>query len=517
MACLRQSRDLFKFEAMAPIKLTFYLVLCSYVCLGQSWNPTQRLVCPDTAKNSNFGKYLALSDEFLVVGAERDEIGNEEDSTAVWRAGSVYIYRKENGSFQFWQKLVAPKRASNALYGSSLALLDDYLFVGAFNYFADGNLGRTYAYTLDQDRRWILSQEIYPSDSTIYFGQGLDAQHGLLAIGAWVDTVGKPGDTVVPAGAVYIYELDSIWRFKQKLTTTQREQYDLFGLSLDLEDSLLLVGATGKESGQGAAYLFKRTSDTFTQIQSFASVQIPRVSTKSGFGHALKIIGDWVFISAPGHDYGQSWSEDLEDFGVVHGYQKNGSNFQWKHNFYHNTSASKVRYGTTVDGSEDFLFVGSPAMNEEGGVVYKTDNFIATGRLNQPLLRPGDAFGTSLSLHQEVLAVGSPQAKRLGGGVDSLEVSGAVYLFRNGTSSAVSTPVRRKAKVYPNPTVGRCTVRFQQPISFIECRNVLGELLPIQFYKEGERTVSIDLSECNDGLYFISNKGETAKVIVQSI
>jgi len=97
------------------------------------WQETQKLVAPDWEKDDNFGYSVVINDQYIVVGAikEDDDLNN---TNSVTDAGSVYIYIKDQDNvWNFDSKLIGWERSSVDYFGTSVGISNDYVFAGASN------------------------------------------------------------------------------------------------------------------------------------------------------------------------------------------------------------------------------------------------------------------------------------------------------------------------------------------------------------------------------------------------
>lgn len=104
---------------------------------GEFWNESARLVAPDAGKG--FGLSVAVWSDRIAVGAPND------DETAT-NGGAVYVFRNSGGTWSFEQKLTASDAATDDLLGTAVAMSGNYLAVGAPG--KNSFRGRVYVYQL---------------------------------------------------------------------------------------------------------------------------------------------------------------------------------------------------------------------------------------------------------------------------------------------------------------------------------------------------------------------------------
>jgi hypothetical protein len=92
---------------------------------GGKWKQLQKISAFDRMPVTEFGTSVAISGNYLVVGAPRDHLGINGLYTSNL-AGSAYVYRLENGTWSFMQKIIANPTArvqqGQAYFGSSVAI-----------------------------------------------------------------------------------------------------------------------------------------------------------------------------------------------------------------------------------------------------------------------------------------------------------------------------------------------------------------------------------------------------------
>ena len=88
-----------------------------------TWNQKPKLTASDAESSDNFGRSVAISGDYAIVGAYRDNLAR----------GSAYIFERDsNGNWTFKQKLIADDAASSDYLGWSVAISGNYAIVGAY-------------------------------------------------------------------------------------------------------------------------------------------------------------------------------------------------------------------------------------------------------------------------------------------------------------------------------------------------------------------------------------------------
>lgn len=228
------------------------------------------------------GTSLALQGETLVVGAP-----NTITAQPGGPSGSVYVFSRDaNGRWTEQARLTASNAATGDEFGKSVALFDDFLAVGAWledsNQVAGrpGNgilsdAGAVYVFSR-AGVKWTEEQILKASnaDANDWFGNNLVLQGKTLAAGAIGEdsnlNSGLSGNGATNAGAVYIWErIAGVWEQKKVLKASNAGNDDWFGDALGFHGGRILVASPLEDSNvanpggndglrdSGAVYLFE--------------------------------------------------------------------------------------------------------------------------------------------------------------------------------------------------------------------------------------------------------------------
>ncbi len=95
-----------------------------------TWSEQQKIVPSDREKYDYFGVSVAINGNFAIVGAYWED-ENTTGSDSLSSAGSAYIFKQTNGVWNQQDKIVASDRAANDQFGNSVAISSNYVLVGA--------------------------------------------------------------------------------------------------------------------------------------------------------------------------------------------------------------------------------------------------------------------------------------------------------------------------------------------------------------------------------------------------
>jgi len=231
-------------------------VVYVFVREDTNWKFVQMISQPDDA-GSGFACDLGLSNEWLAIGAWDND-----------QAGAVYVYQLQVNEWHLVQRLVSNTNELNDQFGASVAISNEYLIVGAMNANARGeSSGAAYIFQQDDNWVWHQIQKMVPQDGAPgdLFGADVAICDDYAVIGAYEDD-----DNGTASGSVYLINRSSDrWLFTQKLFAPHGEKNDHFGFSISISQTDAVVGAPlhdGDGIDSGKTYMFPITHYTISGI-----------------------------------------------------------------------------------------------------------------------------------------------------------------------------------------------------------------------------------------------------------
>ena len=321
---------------------------------------------------------------------------------------------------------------AQAGFGGSVEIVDGQVLVGEpYNVI---RTGLVYVYG-KQGNDWAERAQIRAEDGTASdgFGAAITADDASLLIGAFRSGTG---------GAAYLFEQNGgSWSQSAKLTPDSAADGAMFGLATALAGDLAVVGAPGAADQVGAAYVFRRGANgSWTQVQRLAPVG---AEGRVGYGSAVAVIGDVVFVGAPGLQ---------QATGAVYVYRV-GDDGRFSSGGRLSSTGTSAGSGfgaeMVVAGTE--LLVGAPMSNGQTGAVHRYAADERTGEWReQGRYLPYDAarqsnFGTAIAQSDDELWIGAPRSAR---GV------GAAYIFSAAGNDGGYDGVRRLRREASDARVG---------------------------------------------------------------
>jgi hypothetical protein len=243
----------------------------------------------------------------MAVGVSGDSRPNLEN------AGSVYVYIRQNGEWEFEAKLVASDASANDSFGSALAISGTTLMIGAYGVSQgdDWGAGAVYVFEKNKNGDWEERQKLMAEAPATrdYFGSSIAILADVAVVGAPYQDVLNPGvSAIFDVGAAYVFERDSegIWRLAQKIMEDVPLRYARFGTSVGLSDDWLVIGRphTVDEwpSEPGTVHVY--TYDQGHSNQWLSKWELSPVGDHNDdeFGASLAVDGVNILVGAPAAD-----------------------------------------------------------------------------------------------------------------------------------------------------------------------------------------------------------------------
>ena len=359
---------------------------------SDGWSRRAKLIAKDPEGGDQFGFSVAMDGDTIVVGVLSDGLTvAEAGGTAAAGAGSAYVFAKPTGGWANWNDLT-----DTAKDGLTAKLIAD-----------DAEAG-------DQFGRSVA----------------VDESTGTVVVGAW-----HHGGTDTE-GAAYVFTKDSTgWSQAAKLTASVPLANDYFGRTVALDGDTVLIGASGRDSGKGAAYVFTKPAtgwaDTTTAADTVTRLTASDGGTNDLFGASVAMDGNTALIGAEGQEWvyvfireSEGWVEKAKLSSDDPDHDGRGNNF-----------------GNSVAVDGDIVVVGadgvdqSDVVNNTGAAYVFTkpsagwaDSNDAT-RLTGSDAAANDKFGGAVAVDGGTAMVGADNAAGTDDLDNSVSNAGAAYVL----------------------------------------------------------------------------------------
>lgn len=389
----------------------FLPLLCG-LAPNQDWLQEAKILPGDPAPFNEFGSSVAVDGDTAFVGVPLSNHGGLD-------AGSVYVFVRSGYIWTQLERLNAFDPAAHDHFGQSVAIRGDVAVIGAPGD-DDGGVesGGVYVFTR-QGGSWFEQAKLSARDATA--GDELGAS---ISLGDGRILAGAPGKAGRQGAAYVFVDQGTSWAQEGRLTASAPEAGDDFGNSVSIDGDLALVGAfrDGGTADSGSAYVFERFGSSWILV---ARLTAGDAASGDLFGSSVSVRGDRALVGAP-----RGGSPGL-DSGAAYVFLQTGSLWREEKKLTGSLSSPGGEFGCAVSLHGNVALVGARLevvswSFGKAGVAYffqRTDHrWIEQTWVIASDPAPGDLFGASVSLHDELALIGSP-------GDYSTDDRGAAYAF----------------------------------------------------------------------------------------
>jgi hypothetical protein len=345
---------------------------------GGTWSQEAELTAADSYVGDQFGISVALSGSTALVGAP------SKNSAA--GTGYVFVLPSQQA------KLTAADGAANDRFGWSVAISGSTAVVGAYG--KSSNTGVAYVF-IRSGSTWSQRATLTASGGAAgdYFGWSVAVSGSTVVIGA-------PGANS-STGAAYVFTgSGSTWTQQARLTATGGAPGDRFGYAVALSGSVAVIGATGSNSNTGAAYVFTGSGSTWPQQ---AKLTAAAAAPGDYFGYAVALSGSTAVVGAPGKN---------TSTGAAYVFTGSGGTWSQQAELGASDPATTAYFGWSVALSGSTALVGAPGNNNYTGAAYvftgSGSSWPQQAELTAADARAGDKFGISVAIAGPTAVVGAP-------------------------------------------------------------------------------------------------------------
>jgi len=241
------SGDYIAITARSSIENVIYPSAYIFHKSGEIWTEQAKLIASDNADYTSYGNTISISNNSVLLGSCADDENGEY-------SGAAYVFTRTGNTWSEQAKLIASDGESVIYFGYSVSISDNYAVVGS-NF--DGSAYIFYR----EGSTWTEQVKLTASngETNNYFGCSVCISGESIIIGSYYDN-----DEGNMAGAAYLFHNDGInWIEQVKLTASDSESGDLFGVSVALDNESALIGASHNDdngSCSGSSYFFEQTN-----------------------------------------------------------------------------------------------------------------------------------------------------------------------------------------------------------------------------------------------------------------
>ncbi len=372
-----------------------------------------KLTASDAAKGDLFGGTVAVSGDYVVVGAHGDDDACPTDPSC--NSGAAYVFQRQGATWLQHAKLVASDPQLSARFGTSASMTSDVLVVGASGA-SDGVVDSGAAYVFRHDgTNWIQEAKLVPSDGGDgdSFGSAVSISGNDIVVGAR----GHDGPGT-GTGAAYVFSYDgAAWVEQQKLTASDLAELDIFGGRASISGDTVIVAALGQDAG----YVFRRSGTTWTQEAKLRPADLTLGDEIGG----VSIVNDLAVIgyiqpipppaSVPGNAEAVLQENGAASSGSVFVFRRQAGEWVESEKLVPGDAGLHALFGSSVAHNLDYIAVGAadddPAgfgsgsayiFQRVGGAFFRHSKLIASDAA------PADGFGSSAAIDGSHIVIGAP-------------------------------------------------------------------------------------------------------------
>ena len=360
---------------------------------------------PDDGSDTKFGGSVAINDEYIYVGAEDTKIGE------LIQAGRVYLFDKDG---EYFKTLESEKPVQQDKFGWAVFTGHDKLLVTESEKSQIGKVrGQSYLYSSDGSLIKVIDSPL--NDTAALFGHTIAIVPDKFIIGApWALT-----EYGAATGRLHVFD-DSGNLLDTKFSPNPTAGGG-YGFRIVADEDLIAVtamhatGTRERSLNKGIVYIYDSSWELLHTINS-------TTTERNNFGYSLALNDEYVFI---GDKY--STVDGVERAGKVFVYSREG---ELVDSIEPANPVSGSYFSESMAVQDDIIVIGEP-WSDEGAVeagkayVYRTD-----GTLIAELVSPEPSikgyFGESVAIYRDDIIVGEYGADR-------------AYIFSKGAMGEVVT------------------------------------------------------------------------------
>jgi hypothetical protein len=391
---------------------------------GHQAAETAKLLASDGGGYDVFGWDVDVHGDYAIIGACADDEGGGTDG------GAAFIFYFDGSNWGQQAKIVAGDSHANDMFGRSVAIYENYAVIGAC--YGDNqeagisNCGTAYVYKRS-GATWTFQDELYASDGQPgdQFGESIDICGDWIIVGAYR----APSGNNPEVGAAYVFQRSGeTWTQMDKLEAdSDRHAGDWFGADVAISPNYAIVGAPRYDdptngTDSGAAFLFERDDTDWDHV----TPRLAEGATDDQFGCAVAIDNDSVaVVGAETH-----WPAGCNRTGAAYVYLRGGSSWPMVQKLHDTAGAHWDRFGCAVAICDDGIVIGAKSddtggNNHGSAYLYVRDGgtWVEEDKMYASDGEPNDEFGEAVALYGSVILIGARYEDALG------TDAGAAYTF----------------------------------------------------------------------------------------
>jgi len=288
-----------------------------------------------TQYDEQFGSSVAVDDNYLYVGSPGYDSNGLDDN------GKLTIFNKSN--YTIIHELYGTRNDED--FGSAVAVDDNYIYVGDSGFNSDG-MYYNGKLTIYDKSDYNIVHELYGTQNHDYFGSSVAIDDNYIFVGS----TGANSNGLNDNGKLTIIN-KSNYTIVNELYGTQN--YEKFGSSVAVDDNYIYVGRYRFNSNglyiSGKLTIFNKSDYSIVH-------ELYGTKEYEHFGYSVAVDDNYIYVGSPWFNSG-----GLSDNGKLTLYNK--SDYSIVHELY-GTQYSE-EFGSSVAVDDNYIYVGSSQFNSD--------------------------------------------------------------------------------------------------------------------------------------------------------
>jgi len=431
------------------------------------WDMISKIVASDRGSDEYFGNEVAISGNFAIVGAYRENKSIDEGEV-IHNAGAAYIFRFDGSEWVQMQKLVASNRGEDYYFGYSVDICGDYAIVGAREEDVAGGHKEGAAYIFHYNgSSWEQQDRIVADDRHFgdFFGYSVAMTENRAVVGAIYQDYAEAGsDSLGQAGAVYVFSRSGeSWIQSAKLVAEYRSEGDEFGSQVAISGSYIVVGvpledmdedSLDYEMNAGAAYVFNYEVTHWSQSKKLLASDR---NAYDQFGCSVDIDGSTIVVGAWMEDHDVDGLNTKEKAGSAYIFNLNGSVWTETQKIVDSDRWVGEYFGYDVAIDDEYIIIGATQENLDtsaanfisdagGAFIFRNNGGVwqESEKITAYVRSEDDHFGNSVDISADVVIVGASGEDHDADDANTIYGSGSAYVFSSGIGGTLKPDIMIK-------------------------------------------------------------------------
>ena len=255
--------------------------------------------CDEPESRSQFGRAMAASDEYVVIGAPLSDLRSTD-------SGAVFVLRRDGNRLIPEATLVPDEADAFDQFGTSVDVYSDTIVVGTWQ--SDGpGYACVFKKAGDQVKEWSQVKRLNMPNplSKSRFGSSVALWGDTIVVGAYGHRFFVNRRKSPSAGSAFVFQRNfggrDNWGLVERLTAPNPQSFDRFGYSVDVHRDTIVIGSWMRRkthSDVGRAFVFSRQPSGATVWGCGIALAPTDDEIGDKFGNMVKIQGNTIVVAA---------------------------------------------------------------------------------------------------------------------------------------------------------------------------------------------------------------------------